>query len=71
VIFAFEFSFRYLKGWIYQMMLHWQMFSTLAALMLFASDAALAIPQRGGGYAGDHGPSRWDKRTDDFQRPNF
>jgi hypothetical protein len=54
-------------------MLHWQMFSTLAVLVLFASDVALAIPspQRGGG--GEHVnnlPAWWDVRSDDSS-PGF
>jgi len=47
------------------MMFHWQMLlPTLAALVLFASDVALALPQQGG--AGDqlnNIPHAWHKRT--------
>lgn len=46
-----------------------QMFSTLAALVLLASNAALAIPDgySGGGYGGHRGPA-WHKRGDDLQK---
>ena len=47
-------------------MLHWQMLSTLAALALFASDVALAIPQRfGEGGGGEVYPGAWHVRADD------
>ena len=48
------------------MMLHWQMLSTLAALALFASDVALAVPQRfGEGGGGEVYPGAWHVRADD------
>ena len=50
------------------MMLHWQMLSALAALAFFASDVALAVPQRfgeGGGGGGEVYPGAWHVRADD------
>jgi hypothetical protein len=53
-------------------MLHWQMFSTLAVLVLFASDVALAIPQRGGGGDQNYNfPAWWHHERSDDSSPGF